>query len=197
MPDCAGTFRHLRVLSDDPPPDRCPLCNAWVSDEEPPQEVFIPQAPGIRKSALVASVDQTYRRVEESSIQRAEDAGAMLEDAFRRDNGTFEGNPELLADFQKDQIAAMKSGLKVTNMRDPSEMRQGDTAAITTGEAAQRLTTGTSRPGFQDLSQGIPNSAPGVGGYAERNSVVSGIRDSHASRANAMIRAGNMGTYKE
>src|SRR5215813_6645421 len=186
-PECRGTFRHLHHPSDALPPDRCSLCGAWVSDEEPPQEVFIPQAPGIRKSSLVASVDQTYRQMEEASIQRSEDAGSMLEDVFRRENKDFEGNPEILHDLQRDQVAAMKAGLKITNMRDPSEMRAGDTAAIVTGDAAQRLTIGSSKPGFQDLSGGIPNNAPGVGGYAERNSLVEGIKQSHSERATAMI----------
>lgn len=172
-PDCQRIFRHP---AENPPPDRCPLCHAWVSEDEPPEEVFVPQSPAIQKLAFNKSVKQVYRAVEESSIQRAKDAADMA------------GVPE-----------SEMAHLKVTNMRDPSEMRQGDMAAImpSPSVAAQSLTVGASAPGFQQFGGAVPNHAPGVGGYEERNAVVSGISTTHVSRAAAMTRAGNLGSYKE
>lgn len=195
-PDCAGEFVHSYLSSEPDCPERCPLCDAWVSDEAPPQEVFVPAAPGIRKSAFAKSVDQTYRAMEESSRHRADEAADTLETAYRADplDGEDSG---LIAASRKEQIAQMKSELKITNMRDPSDMREGDAAAITDSAAAQRLSIGPSRPGFQQLGGAPPpNHAPGVGNYAVRDAVTSGINAGHASRAQALVSAGNMGTYK-
>jgi hypothetical protein len=174
-PDCGGTFRHMHVLLDDPPPERCELCGAWVADDEPPEAVFVPQAPRIRESPFAKSVDQTYRAMEESSIQRAKDAADMA------------GVPE-----------SEMSHIKITNMRDPSEMREGDIAAIlpaASTAAAQRLTVGPSVPAFQQMSGGIANYAPGLGPTGA--STVASVTTGHHQRAVQMIRAGNMGSYTE
>ena len=72
-PECAGKFSWAR---DAEPPDRCPLCNAWVSEDEPDE--FIPKAPAIRKSVYAKSMDQTYRRMEAASIERADEAESIL-----------------------------------------------------------------------------------------------------------------------
>jgi len=174
-PDCGGKFRWLHHPSDSPPPDRCTLCNAWVSADEPPQEVFVPQAPGIRESPFAKSVDQTYRAMESASIERAKEAADMA------------GVPEV-----------EMSHLKLTNMREPSEMREGDTAAImpNVGQAERNLTVGPSKPGWQMMEGGVPNMAPGVGpaksGEATRANVTAG----HSQRAQSMISAGTIGSYK-
>lgn len=175
-PDCNGVFRHLHHPSDEPPPDRCALCGAWVSDDEPLDELFVPKAPRIAKSAYAKSVNQVYRKMEESSIERAREAADMA------------GVPE-----------SDMSHLKITNMRDPSEMREGDTAAImpSTAVAAQRLTTPTAKPGFQQYGGGVPDHAPGVGGYQQRNAVMTDIRSTHSQRASAMVRAGELGRHQE
>jgi hypothetical protein len=84
-PDCRGTFKHLHHPSDAPPPDRCPLCGSWVSDAEPPQEVFVPQAPAVHgASAKAKAVDDVYYGMEDASVARthmmAEAAGGSASD---------------------------------------------------------------------------------------------------------------------
>ena len=191
-PDCGGVFRHLHTLSDEPPPDRCSLCHAWMNEDEPPEAVFVPQAPGIRKSAYARSVDATYRATEAASIERADEAAAMLESEFAK-QPKDEHNTALLAEFQREQVENTRSELRVTNMRDPSEMRPGDTAAImpSAAAAAARLATPTGGPGFQVPGAGIPIAPPG-----QRNAeVVSRLTQNHSQTAAQMIRAGQMGKY--
>lgn len=214
-PDCSGLIWHLHLLSDlSDFPDRCPLCSSWLSMDAPPETVFVPQAPMIKKSVYAAAVDQSYRRIEEASIARAEEAAATLEDQFRRDNraNPHEGNPDLLADFQRNQVDELKSGLKITNMADPSSMREGDSAAITTqaSAAAQRLSIGHSKPGFQMYGGGT-DYAPGVGpGHAGArahgavtghqgwvNGTPAAANPTHTTRAQQMIRAGQLGSYTD
>jgi len=74
-PDCGGTFKHLHHPSDAPPPDRCALCGAWMSDAEP---TFVPQAPGIRNGAKVRAVEDVYYAMEDGSKARAEAAAQIL-----------------------------------------------------------------------------------------------------------------------
>ena len=190
-PECEGVFRHFHHPDDSPPPDRCVLCGAWVSEGAPPEPVFVPQAPGIRKSDYVKSVDQVYRTYEDASIQRAEDAADHLDQQLR-DNGVDE-------ETRRKEIFELKSGLKVTNMRDPSEMREGDMAAIMPAatQAAQNLSIGPSRPGFQEMAGGVPNHAPGVGPAKTGESTRQSITAGHSQRAAQMIQAGNMGSYSE
>jgi hypothetical protein len=211
-PDCGGTFRFLHHPSDSDPPDRCELCLAWMAEDAPPIEAFVPQAPLIRKSDYAKSVDQTYRAMEESSAQRANEAAGMLEDQYRADNraSPHEGDPALLYDFQRDQVAKMKSELKITDMRDPSEMRPGDTSITSAhsgaaAAAAARLSVGPNRPQFQNLSGGVPNMAPGIGPAAHQaHSALTGhsgwqdgtpavANTQHQSRAAALVRAGEIG----
>ncbi len=202
-PDCGGTFKDLQVLSDDPPPDRCSLCHAWMNLDSPPEETFVPQAPGIRKSAFAQSVDQSYRAMEEASVQRAEDAAAQLRDAYRAEDraSPVEGDRAILDDFQENQIAELKSGLKITNMREPSEMRPGDSAVIAPDvEAAKRrLSIGPSAPAFQMLEGGRPsNPAPGVGPANMGDTMRQMVGGSHGQRAAQMIQAGQLAApYKE
>lgn len=67
-PACGGTFEHWVIKSDDPPaPDHCPLCQAFVGDEEPQ-----PSAPRIRDERRVRAVEDVQNAVVKSSEVRAE-----------------------------------------------------------------------------------------------------------------------------
>lgn len=196
-PDCGGTFRHLQHPLDAPPPDRCPLCHSWVSADEPPEEVFVPAAPAIRKSAYAKAIDQQYRAEEAASALRSEEAADQLERAYRDEDraSPIEGDPAIVNELRKHQIDELKSGLKVTNMRDPTEMRAGDVAAVPAGatEAAARLSNGIARPGFQVMAGGaLPNHAPGIGPANAGNVALDGLRAAHSTRAAGMIRAGQL-----
>lgn len=171
-PDCAGTFKHMIVGGDDAPPDRCPLCNSWMNIDEPPEPIFVPQAPGIRENTYAKSADQTYRAMEEASIQRAKEAADILE-------------------VKESDM----SHLKITNMRDPSEMREGDTAAIV--ETPASLRTGGSQAGFQALGGVIPNVAPGVGPAQAGESARQMLTETHGQRAAQLIAKGQMGSYRK
>ncbi len=193
-PECGGVFRHFHHPSDSPPPDRCPLCKAWVSDDEPAEPAFLPQAPGIRKSAYVKSVDQTYRNMEAASIERAEEAAGILETAYAKQprDEEFSGLVEVT---QREQIAKLKSDLKLTDMKDPSEMRPGDVAAIMPPmKSDSPVAKGA---GFQTFAGPAPDHLPGVGGGRQAlESVRTATAGSHSSNAARLIQAGNMGTYR-
>ena len=196
-PDCGGTFRHLQHPIDAPPPDRCPLCHSWVSADEPPEEVFVPAAPAIRKSAYAKSVEQSYRAQEAASIERSNEAAAQLELAYRAEDraSPIEGDPAIVNELRKHQINELKSGLKITNMRDPTEMRAGDIAAVPAGatEAAARLSNGIARPGFQAMAGGaLPNHAPGIGPANAGSAALDTVRTMHRNGAAGMIRAGQL-----
>lgn len=185
-PDCQQTFRHLHHPSDAPPPDRCPLCGAWGWADEPPQ-VFVPEAPGIRKSTYAKSFDMTARNIEDASIQRADEAADQLRDhyAAERKANPHQGNEALLDKMERDQIAEMRSGLKVTNMRDPTEMREGDRSVIAPGPSPQQMPgAGFQVPGGFQMAAVPP---------AERNAnFVASFTKTHNARAMDMIRAGRM-----
>src|SRR5690349_4958424 len=123
-PDCRGRFRWLHHPSDAPPPERCQCCGAWMSDDEPPIEVFEPAAPMIRKNVYAKSIDQTYREMERQSADRANEAASILEDSYNAQphDEEFSG---LLKATQAEQVAQIKSELKITNMADPSSTREG------------------------------------------------------------------------
>lgn len=95
---CDRQFRWLHHPSDDPPPERCPLCGA-PTDGDP---VFSPAAPAI-KGVMGIAADQVYRAMEASSEARAEMAADM-------GGGT----------------AADYSHMKITDLKD--NQREGDTA---------------------------------------------------------------------
>jgi transposase-like protein len=187
-PDCAGEFVHSFLSSESKYPERCPLCNAWVSGDSPPDEVFVPATPLIRENAYARSIDQVYRAEEKASADRAEDAVAHLEAIFR-DQPKIDGpEGEAVAHAQKLELAGLKSGLKITDMRDPTSMREGDMAAIAPTPAP--LTQGGLTAQFQNPA-GIPNFTPGVPGVGDalREGIVSG----HATRAQAMTAQGQLG----
>lgn len=197
-PDCRGLFRYLHHPSDAPPPDRCPLCKAWVSDEAPISPVFEPKAPRIRKSKYVKSVDASYRAMEAASIQRADEAADKLADVYRADNKNdpHQGNQAILDEFQRSQVAEVRSSMKMTDMVDPTQMRPGDTATVPGAEAArQRLSTPLSAPGFQQLGGVIDNHAPGIGPVRAGDSTRQLVASNHSTQAAAMIRAGQLGSY--
>lgn len=128
---CGKIFKFFHATSDDPPPAACQLCGAIMDEDAVP--TFVPQAPGIRKSALVASENQVYRHMEAASIARAEEARS-------RHNLT----------------AAEASAIKITNMREIGEMREGDTAAISppTNQVAQVMQQHPQMTGFNTAQPG-------------------------------------------
>ncbi len=69
-PECGGTFKFLHLNRDEPPPDNCELCKAYMGDE--PQE--IPGAPAII-GVKAKAIDDAYRQLEESSAARADVSG--------------------------------------------------------------------------------------------------------------------------
>lgn len=73
-PDCSGVFRHVYFRSDEECPDRCPLCNSWMNlDSEPPDTVFVAEAPYVRTSSESAkAVDDVYHGLEDGSKLRAQ-----------------------------------------------------------------------------------------------------------------------------
>jgi hypothetical protein len=187
-PDCEGTFKYMHHPSDAPPPDRCPLCEAWVSTEAPPEEVFVPQAPRIRENAYAKSIDRVYREQEQASIERADEAAAALEDVYRaqpKEDGPAE---PLIDHMQKAEIMGLRSGIKITDMKDPSSMREGDSAAISSTPPSLR--EGGATAAFQNLGGAIPNHTPGIGppGEATRQA----LSAQHGSRAQVMTAQGQM-----
>ena len=163
--------------------------------------MFTPQAPGIRKSPLVKSVDQTYRAMEEASIQRADEASGMAWDHAHAAGMTD-------AQIRDTRIADMNE-IKITNMRDPSEMREGDTAAITPSRPSpvvqnlQALQAQGMGGGFNPLNvngQAVPGQLlagaahEGVYPHAGENTRRA-LSTDHAERSWRMQKAGEMGSY--
>lgn len=181
-PDCSGTFRYLHHPSDSPPPDRCELCDSWMREDIEP--TFVPQAPGIRKSAIVRSMDQTYRAMESASIERAKEAADMA------------GVP----------IAEM-SHLKITNMKDPSSVREGETSVIPqpTNTVGQLMKQHPNLGGgFNPLTIGgaaVPGQMLAAAAHSDGiaphagNSVRHVVHTSHRDRAWRMQMHGQMGSY--
>lgn len=180
---CGKVFRFCHVLLDEPPPAACQLCGAVMDENAEP--VFVPQAPGIRKSLAVLSEHQLYRRMEASSIQRAEEAASLA------------GVP----------TAAM-SHLKITNMREAGEMREGDVAAIMPATPRDitpvgSLGIGSAPGGFNPVmgpqgpmtgemfAQAVPTGDAPRKGDETRTQVLTNHRD----RAARMVAAGQMNTH--
>ena len=191
-PDCDRVFRHLHHPSDAPPPDRCPLCGAWVSGEEPPQPVFVPQAPLIRENAYAKSIDSVFRANEAASIERANEAAGQLEDLYRvQAKDEFQNVTE---EFQRSAVASLKSNLKITDMKDPSSMREGDVAAV--APTPPSLREGGSIARFQNLGGAVPNHQPGVGpehlGTATAEAISGPLGSHHRARAEALARQGQI-----
>ena len=164
---CGKVFRYFHVRSDDLP-ECCQLCGAVMDENAPP--VFVPKAPGIRKNLLVASERKLYRQMEEASIQRAREAASVA------------GVPD-----------AEMAHLKITNMREAGEMREGDTAAIMppapANQVAQLMTQHPNVGGFG----GAANASSALGradaGAATHQNVV---LPNHSALAQRMTWAGRM-----
>jgi hypothetical protein len=107
-PDCGGKFRWLFA---DPPPLFCPLCAAYVGEDE--SDEFVPKAPAIRTAANQIP-DQLFRNMEQSSIERADQARELA------------GGDR--ADY---------SHMHITNMKD--NLREGDVAAIVPPNPVRRF----------------------------------------------------------
>ena len=199
-PDCGSKFRYLHHPNpeEDPFDGECPICNSGGAEI-----TFFPTAPGIRKSPLVKSVDQTYRGMEEASIQRAKEAESIAWDAARASGMT---------DTQiRDTKITDMSNIKITNMRDPSEMREGDTASIgppPTSPVVHSLKNMAAQGGgggFNPLVTAGGNVIPGQ--VLAQNAHADGIQPhagefirqatnmSHNERAWKMQKAGEMGSY--
>lgn len=168
---CNGVFKFFHASADSPSPDCCQLCGAVLDDEAVP--VFVPQAPGIRKSVLVKSENQVYRQMEAASIARAEEARSAH---------------NLTAD--------QANAIKITNMRELGDMREGDTAAISpptsTNQVAQLMAQHPGQGGFNAIGEN-PGAAYRLGhadAGAETHSTL--IRPNHARIADRMTRAGMM-----
>ena len=203
-PECNGVFKFFHTTPE--PPDRCILCDAWMSDEEPPESAFEPQAPLIRASNYARSVDMTYREMERQSSLRADEAADNLRDAYAREeqNDPYQGNKELLADLQKHQIAETHSTTKITDMADPMSLRQGDRAFKLPGvdAASHNLTMIKGQgPRFETFvgGSGMPNASEALsnvmGHSGWQNGTPASANPAHVSRAAAMIAAGNMGSF--
>lgn len=164
---CNGVFKFFHALSDSPPPDCCQICGAVLDEEAVP--AFVPKAPGIRKSLLVASENKLYRQMEASSIQRAKEAAAAA--------GVSEKE---------------MSHIKITNMREAGEMREGDTAAImpAANPVAQVM---QQHPGMTGFNTQQPGSQYALGrpdaGAATHSAT---IMPNHSKVAARLISAGQM-----
>ncbi len=112
-PDCKGQFDFMHHPSDEPAPDRCELCNAWMGDE--PEKVPVLHLNfGKEKNRVV---DQVYRRMESASIENANQAAEMT-----------------------GASVSEMSAIKITDLK--TNQREGDVAAVapvSMTKAAQNL----------------------------------------------------------
>lgn len=164
---CNGVFKFFHALSDSPPPDCCQICGAVLDEEAVP--AFVPKAPGIRKSLLVASENKLYRQMEASSIQRAKEAADVA--------GVSEKE---------------MSHIKITNMREAGEMREGDTAAImpAANPVAQVM---RAHPGMTGFNTQQPGSQYALGRPdAGANVFNSVVKPNHAAVAGRLTANGQI-----
>ena len=135
-PECQGTWDWMRHPSDEPFPERCELCNAWMGDG-PEVAPVLHLKIGSHKGK---TPDQLYRRMEAASAARAEEAAEM-----------------------SGASASEMGAIKITDMKD--NMREGDSAVVTAAaSAASRnlsytLPMGTNvAPAFQNYGQEQANA---------------------------------------
>lgn len=170
-PECGGRFKFLHHPDDEPPPDYCPRCGAFVGDDATP--VFVPQAPHIERS-IRSTADKVYRQMEDASYANAELAG------------------EITGDGASDHAA-----LKVTNLQD--YLRPGDVAAKMP-ETAVSKAMGSKQGGFQPLMNMTGRdfaAATGQGAFPHTGSQMSNlITSGHAQRAREVQRAGELGRHR-
>ncbi len=171
-PECHKVFEFLHHPNDEPPPDYCPLCKAFVGDTAEKQPVFKISI-GTAKGKVP---DQVYRNLEDSSAARAQEA----------------------ADLVGANVAEM-SAIKVTNLKDNS--REGDVAAVTPppSVSAQELTVpGVGGPQFQAMNveqvqamQQTARSLPAAKAVRDLNKTIP-----HRQLIAQKTAVGNMGSYK-
>jgi hypothetical protein len=106
-PDCAGKFRWP---FGDTPPLYCPLCSAYVGEEE---TEFTPKAPAIRTAGNQLH-DKLYRDMEKASVEQADKAHEI-------------GGGDR-ADY---------SHMHMTNMRD--NVKEGEVSAISPANPVKRF----------------------------------------------------------
>lgn len=109
-PDCDGEFDFLHHPSDEPPPDHCQLCNAYMGDEPPKAPVLVLKI----GTAKGKNPDRIVRQMEDASHERA----------------------VMAAEMTGASVADM-SAMKITDLR-PSK-REGDVAAPSATQSQANL----------------------------------------------------------
>ena len=161
-----GIFRYFHHPVDEPPPKRCPLCDAWVSTVEP---TFTPEAPRIRNAEKVYAVEDVYTAMERGNRATIEHVASITPGVSASDLNhmkiTDSGPPNLVT--SDNEVA-----------RRMQAMQQ---AGVPTGFG---MATGS-----HNLSQfsNIPQS-----GMAIRDQIAS----RHWAVARAATSAGNQGVYR-
>lgn len=177
-PDCEQVFRHMHLLSDlSDLPDRCPLCDSWVSTEQPPEEVYVPQAPAVHgtgtQSAKTKAADDVYYGMEDASKLRAQ----MMADAG---GGSA-------SDYAHTQITNIRTGEGVVAAMPP---QQSDVTRM------MAQTQGVTGNAYQQNAMAYAEATRyGPGAYAgerTRNAVT----QQHQQQLRAVVGAGTIGTHR-
>lgn len=109
-PECQGIFEFLHHPSDEPPPDYCPLCKAYVGDDPMQRQPVLSINLGTEKNSVG---DKLYRQMESASDANAQAAAEMV-GADKAD----------------------MSAIRITNLNDNT--REGEHAAMTRAAQAER-----------------------------------------------------------
>lgn len=167
-PDCSQTFRHFHHPDDEPPPNRCPHCDAWVSTAEP---AFTPAAPAIRNGAKVRAVEDVYYAMEDSSRARAE--------------AIAEATPGVSAsDLRHMHITDSKPNLVASNNEVAHRMKAMQSVGLSTGFGNVDATGGGHNlPEYSHI--------PNVGNNFYRNTML----PAHWQLARQIEAGGNMGSW--
>lgn len=171
-PDCGGTFKHLHHPDDAPPPDRCLLCGAWMSETEP---VFVPQAPAVGNPARVKAVDDVYYGMEDATKARA----------------------ELMARHTPGASASDFSHTLITDMNDrqkPGDIAWKPPPPSPVTQQMEFLKQRGANVGF-GAGSGIPNYAPDIPltGDAARQQMTR----NHHQMVRELVAGGQIGSYSE
>ena len=170
-PSCGGRFRFFHATSDEPPPNYCPMCGAFVGDDAEP--IFVPAAPHIERS-IRSTADNVYRGMEAASVANAEAAA------------------EITGDSVEDH-----SALKISNLGD--YLRTGDVAAKMP-ETAVSKAMASNAGGFKPLNNMTGKdyaAATGQGMFPHAGAAMSDIiRNGHTLRERQFQRAGELGRHR-
>lgn len=169
-PDCGGRFGFVQHLTDQPLPNFCPLCGNAMS--EPPQPVFVPQAPHIGRT-IGKTADAVYRQHEAASADHAEVMAQMA-------GGSASDYP------------------KITNLAD--SLREGDIAGKMPSNPVSQAMANQHAGGFQPLlgrsgADYAVNTTQGVfprSGELARRDLVS----NHSARARVFEEMGRISRTK-